>query len=307
VRIAELDGLRGIAILTVLAVHSYLGIVGGWLGIDLFFVLSGYLITSALMRDASLVRFYRRRLGRILPPLIATIAMAYAIAPGFRVEPAAYFYANFVPPESLGSLGHTWYLSIEEQFYLAWPLAFLFFRRGLTLAIVVCVAWGFHAWMAASGADLETIHRSTFSRIDAIAVGCALALLRPTVGRGTGWAAFALVVASAFVARPEPLTIAVGLMLFPIVCAGLIAASPQIPVLGSPILVYCGERAWGLYLYHYPIFCALEPFQDPHRKAEWIGLAIAKVALSLSIAEVSYRTIERWRMNPQALRRRLAQ
>ncbi|HEY2629507.1 MAG TPA: acyltransferase, partial [Usitatibacter sp.] len=293
-RIAELDALRGVAILAVFAVHSHPGIVGGWLSIDLFFVLSGYLITGALERDGSLARFYRRRAARIIPPLAATVALAYAIAPGFKLEPLAYFYGNFVPAESLGSLAHTWYLSVEEQFYLLWPAAFLLKRRNAVLAIVICLAWAFHVWMAVNGTDLDSIHRSTFSRMDALAVGCALALFRPPVGKVVGNAAYALVVLSLFTADFAPITVAVGLALFPIVCAGVVRAAPQIAFLRLPGLAYFGERAWGLYLYHYPIFCALAPLQDPTRKTEWMAIAVAKIVLSIAVAELSYRTIERW-------------
>jgi len=304
VRIIELDGLRGIAILGVLAVHSYVGIPGGWLGIDLFFVLSGYVITSALMRDASIPRFYRRRILRILPPLAGAIALASVVAPGFRLEPLTYFYANFVAPETLGSLGHTWYLSIEEQFYLLWPLAFLFLRRGFTLAIVIGVAWTLHVWMAMNVSDLDTIHRSTFSRMDALAVGCAVALARPHVGKRVGQAACALIVVSFFFAKPAPLTLAVGLILFPLVCAGVIAASQHVAFLRDPLLVYFGTRAWGIYLYHYPLFLWLDPLLDPSRPVQWLLVAMLKVALSVAAAELSWRTLEQWTWRIEDLVRR---
>lgn len=293
-RIAELDGLRGIAILGVLAVHSYGAIVGGWLGIDLFFVLSGYLITSALRRDGSLLRFYGRRISRIWPPLAGTIVLAYVIAPGFQLEPLAYLYSNFIPPRSMGSLAHTWYLSIEEQFYLLWPLAFLFLRRGRTLAFVIVAAWVMHVWMVLNGADYDTIHRSTFSRMDALAVGCGLALVRPAIGKTVAAAALAVIGVAFFAAKPEPVTVALGLALFPLACAGVIGGSQHLRLLRFRPLVYFGERSWGIYLYHYPIFCALAIFQDTHHRAEWFGIAVLKVVLSVAVAELSYRTIERW-------------
>jgi peptidoglycan/LPS O-acetylase OafA/YrhL len=302
-RIVELDGLRGIAILTVLAVHSYDAFAGGWLAIDLFFVMSGYMITGALMRDGSLARFYRRRIARIAPPVLVMIALAYAIAPGFDLEPMTYLYANFVPHESLGSLAHTWYLSVEEQFYLAWPLAFVFFRRGFTLAAVIAVAWIIHVWMAMHGTDFWTMHRSTFSRMDALAVGCALALAQPRIGKPLAWAALALVTVVFFAARPEPLTVAAGLILFPLACAAVVGGHKHISLLRNPVLAYFGERSWGLFLYHYPIFCALASLHQRGNKLEWLALAIAKIALSVAAAEISYRTIERWSASLGELKR----
>jgi peptidoglycan/LPS O-acetylase OafA/YrhL len=302
-RMLELDALRGVSILTVMAAHLHVGIVSGWLGIDLFFVLSGYLITGALLRDSSLLRFYQRRVTRILPPVAAMVALALAIAPGFEMRPMAYFYANFVPSESLGSLAHTWYLSIEEQFYLVWPVVFVFFPRRVVLGIVIGIAWAFHAWTALNGTDLDTIFRSTFSRMDALAIGCALALVRPRISTWVGYAALVLGVIAFFTAKPAPLTVAMGLALYPIVSAGLIAASPQIAILRVPALAYIGERALGLFLYHYPIFCALEPLQDRQRPVEWMFIAALKIALSFAAAEISYRTIERLRVNPEKLRR----
>ena len=96
---------------------------------------------------------------------------------------------------------------------------------------------------------------------------------------------------------------AVGLALYPIMCAGLIAAAPKIAILRVPAFAYLGERALGLYLYHYPIFCALDPLQDRQRPLEWMFIAVLKIALSVAAAELSYRTIERWRVNPEKLRR----
>ena len=295
-RIAELDGLRGIAILGVLAVHTgYHGIPeGGWLAIDMLFVLSGYLITRALVRDESLLRFYGRRVARILPPVAATVALAYAIAPGFDFEPAAYLFANFVPTESLGSLGHLWYLSIEEQFYLVWPLAFILLPRPLVLAAVVGCAWLFHASMVASGTDFVTIHTSTMSRMDALAIGCALGLFRPRVGKGIAWAAFATALAGLFMAREAPITIALGLALYPFVCAAVVAGAAQVSPLRFPPLRYVGQRALGIYLYHYPVFCLFAPLQRTHFRMEWVLLALAKIAIAMALAELSYRTIERW-------------
>ncbi|WP_390623697.1 acyltransferase family protein [Telmatocola sphagniphila] len=158
--IPALDGLRAVAACLVLIHHgSYGRLPGGWIGVDLFFALSGYLITGILAAELSRTgrirfgRFYIRRVLRLLPALIATVLLAgllWPITPFKSPTPswleaaaAALFYvANLVPAESLGSLSHCWSLAIEEHFYLLWPpiLAVAWRHGGLRLAIVLAVS-----------------------------------------------------------------------------------------------------------------------------------------------------------------------
>ena len=106
-RIPDLDGLRALAILAVMGYHLGLAPAkGGFLGVDLFFMLSGFLITSVLLTESSLQRFYARRALRILPPLVLAVAFAAALNP---VKPAAVvagllFYANLLRWETLGAV-----------------------------------------------------------------------------------------------------------------------------------------------------------------------------------------------------------
>src|ERR1044071_4159614 len=148
---ADLEGLRGVAILLVVLFHAGVqGFAGGFIGVDLFFVLSGYFITAALVRqiDASgridLNEFWGRRMLRLSPPLLLVLLVTLAIvttlyAPIDRAEIAGisryvaayagnidlaarsrdYFSSNDNP------LLHTWSLGVEEQFYLLWPLLLL--------------------------------------------------------------------------------------------------------------------------------------------------------------------------------------
>ncbi|MCZ0211417.1 acyltransferase, partial [Streptomyces sp. UMAF16] len=155
-----LDGLRGVAVLMVLVYH--LGLApGGFLGVDVFFVLSGFLITSMLVeewqrRDSiSLRRFYARRALRLLPAflvlLVICLVEAIAIAPTEEkparlkaIGVAACYLSNYpplLPATDMSLLGHTWSLSLEEQFYLLWPLCLFFMlrtrlSRGRLVAIV---------------------------------------------------------------------------------------------------------------------------------------------------------------------------
>src|SRR4051812_8454951 len=151
----DIEGLRGLAILLVVAFHAGVRwLSGGFVGVDVFFVLSGFLITGLLVREASdtgdvdLMEFYARRARRLLPVmlivLIATIAMGLLVyAPidqpdiAFDGRAVALHYGNVLFARGAvdyhGAQGnpflHTWSLAVEEQFYLVWPLLFLFVAR----------------------------------------------------------------------------------------------------------------------------------------------------------------------------------
>ena len=168
----ELDGLRGIAILAVLAAHT--GVPGfadggGGAGVTLFFVLSGYLITSLLLAErdkngrVDLRAFYVRRALRLLPALAAVLVVVVVLllaglAPAAAVADTNYaiviagvvaYVANWVAVagQSIGMLGHTWSLAVEEQFYIVWPAMLLAGRRfGRTAEATRCcsaVSWHF--------------------------------------------------------------------------------------------------------------------------------------------------------------------
>ena len=201
-RIPTLDGWRGIAILMVLSDHLqrsfFLGPYGGheWLmtgqhGVTLFFVLSGYLITSRLLSEPKidLKSFYIRRFFRLMPCAwtyllalwIVGIAV-HATIVGSDAWSCLFFVRNYIPwHESATNMrtGHFWSLSIEEQFYLAWPplLALLGRKRSPWLAvsgIVLCAAYRYHFWHQYSGG---LVSQHTEVRIDALLYGCVFAIL----------------------------------------------------------------------------------------------------------------------------------
>ncbi|HEV3289403.1 MAG TPA: acyltransferase family protein [Streptosporangiaceae bacterium] len=213
-RAPGLDGVRALAVLAVLAFHAGIpGAPGGFLGVDVFFVLSGYLITDLLaaQRDRlgrlDLRRFWVRRARRLLPALavvLVTVTAAVAlIEPGqlatlrpdlaaavvyvsnwYQVTHHVSYFASFGPPPPLQ---HLWSLAIEEQFYLAWPLIL-----GLVLACLgsrharAAVAWagaGASALLMAilytPGGDPSRVYYGTDTHAIALLVGAALALTWP--------------------------------------------------------------------------------------------------------------------------------
>ena len=206
-----LDGLRAIAILAVIGLH--VGILpGGYLGVDVFFVLSGFLITSLLISEwderggsISFRRFYARRVLRILPALgcvLAVAALVAAIILAVRWKrdtgyadatlsgvPWALLFAGNVDQVlhpgglPLGALGPTWSLAVEEQFYLLWPALFVLLMRrrlsrsGLALAFgCLAVAEMIYRLVAAShGWSHDRLYFGTDTHSDGLLLGCALA------------------------------------------------------------------------------------------------------------------------------------
>jgi peptidoglycan/LPS O-acetylase OafA/YrhL len=202
-----LDGLRGLAILAVLGIHTHPSVLrGGYLGVDLFFVLSGFLITALLVQEhqrsgaISLRRFYLRRALRLLPALLAMLAFLwlYVLTMGTKSDlrrlgrdtlTTLLYVHNWrvalTPVKQLTpQLIHAWSLAIEEQFYLAWPaaLAFLLARKvrlrwvvGLTLAgVVVPSLLRVALW---HGPPVARVYFATDTRADALSAGCLVGLL----------------------------------------------------------------------------------------------------------------------------------
>ena len=206
----SLDGLRGLSIILVMLVHLYLiepvlSVIcpGGKLGVDVFFALSGFLITSLLLSESEssgridLKHFYYRRALRLLPALTAVFLFTILIAvvvgsfealglTRLRLASTALYFANwmraFEGPETW-FLGHFWSLAIEEQFYLCWPILLVVamrFRvkpRTMCLAILSLIAGSLILKIAlyTSGATPRRIFFGSDTRGDGILVGCALA------------------------------------------------------------------------------------------------------------------------------------
>jgi len=237
-----LDGLRAVAVLAVIGIH--VGVLpGGYLGVDVFFVLSGFLITALLIGEwdrrggVSLRNFYARRALRLLPALACVLAAAAVLAGVLElVKPAsdhAYglatlsaipwviiFASNFVQATHpgllpLGALPHTWSLAVEEQFYLVWPTLFLVlmrrrFRRGTVAGVLATLAlmdMVYRAVLASRGYSHDRVYYSTDTHCDGLLIGCALAFwLASGQANGLGHAAARLVKAGSWAGAAVVLT-----------------------------------------------------------------------------------------------------
>ncbi|MFZ8998932.1 MAG: acyltransferase family protein [Ilumatobacteraceae bacterium] len=203
-----LDGLRAIAVVAVVAYHLELpGATGGFLGVDLFFVVSGYLITTLLLREHDVAGrihlrgFWNRRFRRLVPPLVvvtaavvgatrawgvpeqwasiradAVAALTYVANWRFIVDEQSYFESSFAP----SPLRHTWSLAVEEQWYLIWPMVVLVLarcRRSTSLMVVagVSVVSAVAMSLGHDPADSSTVYYGTHTRAQQLLVGSLLA------------------------------------------------------------------------------------------------------------------------------------
>lgn len=272
-RIKALDGWRGIAILLVIADHMQCGFFRGahpygfigQHGVTLFFVLSGFLITSKLLSELqangriSLARFCRRRFWRLMPA-----AWAYMLVVGFvfahtEFAPplhewlaAVFFYRNYVHPTQL-LLQHFWSLSIEEQFYLAWPALLLIARprRSLVIASVLVIGievWRWWNWNALMADPLKS-HFTQF-RADSLLIGCIAAIiLADKPFRISSRVAYALLGGFAVCCVAVQVVIpAVESMLIAVLICGRCEWFPRRILEASP-MVFIGRISYSLYLW----------------------------------------------------------
>src|SRR6266850_221126 len=205
-RLPTLDGLRGVAVLSVMAFHAGSGVIkGGHLGVDLFFVLSGFLITSLLLREQqrngfiSLRLFYVRRALRLLPALLLVILScliyekAIVSSSPWAEVPKGAFYSLFYSSNwyqalngmgTLGVLSHTWSLSIEEQFYILWPpaISLLLWQGCKRTYVLLFVGAGtaavavHRAMLWRGGATFERVYAGFDTRADSVLIGCLVGL-----------------------------------------------------------------------------------------------------------------------------------
>lgn len=196
-RIPALDGWRGIAIALVLFDHIQYALLGRFIqpwaqtgqhGVTVFFVLSGFLITSKLMKGPiDLKRFYVRRFFRLMPVTWTYLAVLLLIGHQVHMTVAApaavmaslFFYRNYVLSVSGASTWHFWSLSLEEQFYLVWPciLVFAGIRRCRWIALTGAVGCAVYRLLSWAYYDREFFNCQSQVRADALLVGSLLALL----------------------------------------------------------------------------------------------------------------------------------
>jgi peptidoglycan/LPS O-acetylase OafA/YrhL len=323
----QLDGLRAVAVLLVIGAHTGLA-RGGYVGVDVFFVLSGYLITNILVRERetgrwSIRRFYVRRIRRLYPALLLMLLLTLpfdgTLMPGDEfhrlavVFLSATYLANFGnlhPTHWMGGLGHTWSLAVEEQFYLLWPFALplvIRFRRGQVGLAMVTVAM---LSMLAFG-PLE-LARLLLGSGGALLAGCLLALIlngRTLPRSGTLAAASACAITAMVLVAPTGFdphagleSAAVSVAAVPLI-AGLVSGGVLSRCLSARPMVWLGQRSYGIYLWHFPLLVLFSSSGLLPPKWEIlmaVAAAISAAALSYSLVEQRFRYPRKDRPLPAA-------
>jgi len=329
------DGLRCIAVLCVLLAHASSDFFkGGWIGVDLFFVLSGYLITSLLQNEyytsgnISFAKFYARRALRLFPALLICLTMANVLwqftphyyRPNRLLATLAglFYFANLLPWPVLGMLQHLWSLSVEEHFYLVWPIivsTFLFRisprNRAFFLTITVFLVAAFRIFVFHFNFTygLFAINSYTFTlcRMDAVLMGSLLAMAsshndnvknrkKVNLNWSLGILLCLLATIVLFVRESNIYWHNGGFILTDLLCLSIVAIAAKNPnqsLLSSNVLRWIGRRSYGIYLYHFPIFLALGILIREHSSINYLLITALRFALTIFVAEVSYRFIER--------------
>lgn len=276
--IPTLDGWRAIAIIAVMASHVWprVPVVGsGWLGVDLFFAISGFLITVRMLDEMrvdgrlSLTGFYLRRTVRIFPAYVTYLVCLAALTswagvPASRAEIgwSAIFLRNYAILPDGAYTNHFWSLAVEEHFYLLWPLLVVMLRPRTLLVVTPLLATAVHVWrgLDAHWALLPDVipnlgtQLRTDTRIDAILWGCFAGLLRDrrvlTVAPGWAtWGVLAGIITA--VALAAPMLMLWMALLFPclVLSTVLAPASPLSRALEWPPLRWIGRLSYSLYIW----------------------------------------------------------
>jgi peptidoglycan/LPS O-acetylase OafA/YrhL len=322
------DGLRAVAVSLVVLTHlSYRIAPGGHVGVDIFFVLSGFLITGVLTkewearRSISLRAFYIRRALRLMPALLCMVVCELLISLlfggpspnmwGGSAIAGAYLMdvvRAFSSYAELSAVGHTWSLAVEEHFYIVWPLILIQVMAlqprmrtpAVALLAVIVVSW--RAWLALNGAGADRIYYSFDTRAEQLLVGCALSM----------WQRYGQAVLQARIARLWPCA-ALGVLLITFAGGGHDATiiskilEPSLTSLLSAIIILELARGRGGVA---AAVLSWRPFVEFGKRSYGIYLwhyvfliharvhsdnkavALAAVSLAVIVAAMSYKYVE---------------
>jgi peptidoglycan/LPS O-acetylase OafA/YrhL len=307
----DIEGLRAVAVTVVILFHLHItGFSGGFVGVDIFFVISGFLITSLLLRERhshgriDLMAFWMRRARRLLPNAFLVLACvllaSFAMVPAYRwgevtadVFAALAFYANFhfsakavdyfFVNSTPSAVLHFWSLSVEEQFYVLWPLiiaattAMIADRKHKLLLLIILAASlaSFVANVLMIGTNQPNAFLGFVTRIWQLGVGAALAtwffahVPSPQVSNILSWVGAIGIAVSIFFFDESLRYPGWWAMLPTLSCAAMIAGGAGAPnampsrMLGYSVLQWIGARSYSLYLWHWPLIVFLGPLIMP--------------------------------------------
>jgi peptidoglycan/LPS O-acetylase OafA/YrhL len=325
----DIDGLRAVAVLAVVIFHAFpAALPGGFVGVDIFFVISGYLITGILLdgmqvRQYSLAQFYARRIRRIFPALVTVLLATWAMGwfcltgdeyreLGKHVLAGAGFVSNwafwteagyFDQTASAKPLLHLWSLGVEEQFYIVWPLL-MFVAVRLRRVALICAVTGLLSFVSAIW--LVRYHPSAAfywptSRMWELAAGAGLAIAASggcaerNDNAHSASSIGLLLCAVSFIVLNSRLPFPGWFAIPPVLGAvALIAAGPKGVanrlLLGNSVAVWFGKISYALYLWHWPLLslCFILADGEPP-----LGVRIGIIAVSIALAWLTTVLVER--------------
>ncbi|UQU66230.1 acyltransferase [Couchioplanes caeruleus] len=320
----DIEGLRAVAVLLVVAYHCGLPLIsGGYVGVDVFFVISGFLITGLLLREArgsgtvSIPRFYARRALRLLPAstvvVVATVTASALWLPPLRLSGIlsdalhTTMYAMNYRLAAVGTdylnadaepspLQHFWSLAVEEQFYLVWPLLILLFvrsgrarRLGTVLSVLTVGSLALSLWQTQHNAGWAYFGAHT--RAWELGAGALLAVGAVKLPRSFVPAGLAAIAVSAVLYTAETPFPGYAAVLPVLGAAAVIAGGTGRPagVLGLPALQAIGRLSYSWYLWHWPVLL-IAPYAVGRPLASWENVLAAIGALAL--AALTYALVE---------------
>lgn len=344
--ITGLDGVRTLAVVGVILYHLMPDKMrGGYLGVPLFFAISGYLITDHLRQEweqegrISLKQFYLRRLKRLYPPLVFFFLTTITYITLFQrnllnnlkgvvISTLGYFnnwwqinqgLSYFERYSNPSPFTHVWYLSVEAQNYLIWPLLFILLmllvkKRRPIFLIVFVAALASAIWMAVQyvpGADPTRVYYGTDTRIFSIWLGSAAAFIWPSnrlrakipqqakrILNGVGLASLGILILAFFKLDANYTFIYWGgMFLLSIVAVLLImvVVHPGASLdkwLTNPVFAYIGKRSYEIYLYQYPVMIFYESKVKNISNNLWLHTVI-ELLLIMICAELSYQLVDK--------------
>lgn len=318
----EIDGLRAIAVIAVLCSHWIRGFIypvnWGVTGVYLFFVISGYVITRGLLKEQALnngkidlTRFLKNRAIRIWPIYFITIAAIYFIWPGFKEGEVIwhiFFLSDFVFSTPGGTVFpvHFWSLSVEQQYYLLWPLLLIMLRSRLWMACVAMIIISPIAkWHYAELHNASAVLFSLPSNLNCLAAGSLLAIMEIKISpsalkRATGIIGIFSIVLLGLIIYLKSKTIIIADTIFlSTAFAGLSVSAiswlnqrnSKKFLLTSTPLQYIGKISYGIYIYHliigYYMITYFSPVDDP------VLYTASSAGITLMVSAISWKFIEK--------------
>jgi peptidoglycan/LPS O-acetylase OafA/YrhL len=324
----EIDGLRAIAVVLVILYHAGLGCPGGYVGVDVFFVISGYLIGALILAEIArgefrITQFWERRVRRILPALVCVVvacigfgwyglvpadfdALGRSVAYQSALLSNVFFYrwTNYFTTGDTHPLLHTWSLALEEQFYLVFPILLALlarFRRRVLVASLGAIAVA-SLWLSIHGTKTDPTAAFYLLPYRAweLALGALLAAAphawpeRRSVNEGLGWMGLGLVMFASMTFSGETRFPGASALL-PCVGTALVLGSNSRQrtqlgrLLSTRPFVFVGLISYSLYLWHWPLL-VLTRYPSVAPLPLWTRLAV--VAGSVLLATISWKAVE---------------